>query len=173
MKINMKVQDLFNFEQYLLKYVITAKGSNEPIVKVDDGALVWGYGSNFVKMKTIMPTLHQENAMIKPAESMVEKVDAYEKERNEWLTANDSKSEDEKIDYVLGLIEKHGVKEELERLLELRKKFFEEVREVELTRIDRNDVKGMGKNYPGECSMTLGESIFLQEIGILYDSSDN
>lgn len=170
--MKMKVFQLFDYESFLMRYVSNVQ--NNIVPKVDDGALSWGYGRNAVKMQRVMPEIRKELSVLKPSPELADAMKAYDEERIAWLKDNSDKQEAEKVSYLEGLMVKHGVKEELERIAKLTQDFMNEEREVNLYRINKNTVKGMRPGKDDEkCSLTMQDTAFLINLGLLYDPDDD
>jgi len=168
------VSKLFAFEQFLTKYVNTPKRGQDIVVDVSDGGLSWGYGRNAIKIQRLLPEIREELSLIKPAAEYQEKIATYEKERTAWLIENVVKPEEEKIDYINALMDKHGVREELERLAKMTNDFMNEVRDVPLYRISKNSVGGLRPgDDPAKCPLTARDIAFLIDLGVLYDPDDD
>lgn len=159
---------ILNFESFLSRFVSAPK-EGQPIINISDGGLSWGFGRNAVIFKTIFKTIHEELALTDPSEELKK----YEEARVKFLTENETMSDEEKTVAVDALIEEFKVREELnDRVAKINEILNEEV-EVKAFRINRNKVSGMrDSDDPSKCVLTSRDSAYLQDLGLLYDPSD-
>lgn len=169
MEFEITVTRLYELDGFLAKFV-NPNGSG---VNVMDGGLSWGLGRLAVKVQRIMKDLRAEAALIKPTEDYQEKMQQYNDARIKWLTENASLSDDEKLAHVEPMKDEFGVRDEISRLSQLEQEFFAEVKKVDLYRINRNSVGGMRDgDDPSKCVLSVRDSAFLQDLGLLYDPND-
>lgn len=159
---------ILNFEQFLARFVSFPK-DGQFIANVSDGGLSWGFGRNAVIFKSVFKTVHEELALSNPSEELQK----YEEARVKFLNENESLSDAEKTVRVEALVDEFKVREELnERVMKINELLNEEV-EVNAFRINRNKVSGMRDgDDPSKCVLTARDSAYLQDLGLLYDPSD-
>jgi hypothetical protein len=159
---------ILNFEPFLARFVGFSK-DGKFMANVSDGGLSWGFGRNAVIFKNVFKTIHEELELTEPSEEMKK----YDEARVAYLTENDKLSDEEKTVKVDALIEEFKVREELnERVAKINEILNEEV-EVKAFRINRNKVSGMRDgDDPSKCVLTARDSAYLQDLGLLYDPSD-
>jgi hypothetical protein len=160
---------ILNFEPFLARFVGFSQQGQQFISNVSDGGLSWGFGRNAVIFKNIFKTIHEELALTNPSEELK----AYEEARVKFLTDNEKLSDEEKTVKVDALIDEFNVREELnDRVAKLNEILNEEI-EVNAFKINRNKVSGMRDgDDPSKCVLTARDSAYLQDLGLLYDPSD-
>jgi hypothetical protein len=161
-------EQLFGWEQFLARFVSFPQ-QGQPIINISDGGLSWGFGRNAVIFKKIFKDIHEELVLADPSDELK----AYDDARVKWLTENSTLKDAEKIEHIEAMIDEFKVREEIEtRKAKLNEILGEEV-EVNAYRINRNKVSGMGEgDDPSKCVLNARDSFYLQELGILYDPSD-
>ncbi len=159
---------ILNFEPFLARFVSFPQ-QGQPVINVSDGGLSWGFGRNAVIFKNVFKTIHEELALVNPSEELQK----YEEARVKFINENESLSDAEKTVRVEALVDEFKVREELnERVMKINELLNEEV-EVNAFRINRNKVSGMRDgDDPSKCVLTARDSAYLQDLGLLYDPSD-
>lgn len=160
---------ILNFEPFLARFVGFSQQGQQFISNISDGGLSWGFGRNAVIFKNVFKTIHEELSLADPSEEMKK----YEEARVKFLTENEKLSDAEKSLKVEALIDEFKVREELnERVAKINELLNEEV-EVNAFRINRNKVSGMRDgDDPSKCVLTARDSAYLQDLGLLYDPTD-
>lgn len=160
---------LEDFKSGELKSEEAIEGIESFYARSSDGGLSWGFGRNAVIIKNYSKTIREELALVTPSDALKK----YEDERVAYLLANASVPDDVKFKYVEDLKDKHSVRQELtDRIAKLNEILLEEI-DVPLYRISKQKVSGMRDgDDPSKCVLTMKDSAYLQDLGILYDPED-